>query len=118
MPWRIGAAAARSQVGQDTRSQLQVVAQVIGQRVEHGSVLLGRAKCALTQQRGQVMDVLAEGRDFCAGRDEGREVVCAIRAGRPHWHAGHRARDEVAGWEHCGFGSQCDCTGLVSGEAK
>ena len=118
MPWRIGAAAARSQVGQDTRSQLQVVAQVIGQRVEHGPVLQGWAECTLTQQPGQVVDVSAEGRDFCAGRDEGREVVCAIRAGLQHWHAGHRARDAVAGWEHRDFGSQSDCTGLVSGEAK
>ena len=57
MPWRIGAAAARSQVGQDTRSQPQVVAQVIGQRVERGLVLQGWAECTLTQQPGQVVDV-------------------------------------------------------------
>ena len=30
---------------------------VIGERVEHGPVLPGRAECALTQQRGQVADV-------------------------------------------------------------
>ena len=87
-------------------------------RAAAAPILQGWAECTLTQQPGQVVDVSAEGRDFCAGRDEGREVVCAIRAGRQHWHAGHRARDAVAGWEHRGFGSQCDCTGLVSGEAK
>ena len=111
-------AAARSQVGQDASSQRQVAAQVVGQRVQHGPVLLGRAKCAQTQQRCQVMDVSAEGRDFCAGRDEGRELVCAIRTAGQHWHACDQTRDEVAGRKLCGLGSRCDRAGLLGREAE
>ena len=52
---RIGSATVRSQFGQSASSQLQMAAQVVGQRVEHGPVPLGRAKCTLTQQRGQLV---------------------------------------------------------------
>ena len=43
---------------------------VIGQRVQHGAVLLRGAHLALSQQRSQVVDVADEGGEFGVGCDQ------------------------------------------------
>ena len=65
-----------------------------------------RLHVALAQQRGQVVDVAAEGRQLGARGDERGEVVGATRPARQHGHVGHQAGEvgaaRQAGGTCCG----------------
>ena len=92
----LGAAATRSQIGQDAGRELQVVAHIAGQRVQHVAVHESRPHRAFPQQGRQVIDVAAEGRELGAGRDERGEVVGAMGADPQTRNAFDEVREESA----------------------
>lgn len=108
----------RLQVGKCVCSQLEVLAHVLGQRVEHFAIAASRLDIGLAQQGREAVDVSAEGREFCAGRDQRRDLVGTVAAGHQDRHAIDQTAYEVSSG-HAGMVRGFDRgTGLLAAHAQ